>query len=124
MLHRLNGPQTLGSGRGFWICAVLVLLVAMIYPAFADPYDVGNFAYFLIWVFMALGLCLMWGYGGMLSFGQPFFFGISGFAYGVLAINMGGGSTTIAALVLSVVIAMIAAAILGSFMIWGGINGI
>ena len=73
---------------------------------------------------MALGLCLMWGYGGMLSFGQTFFFGISGYAYGVLAINMGGGTTTIAALVLSVVIAMIAAGILGYFMIWGGINGI
>src|SRR5207244_12269937 len=73
---------------------------------------------------MALGLCLMWGYGGMLSFGQTLFFGISGYAYGVLAINMGGGSTTIAALVLSIIIAMIAAGILGSFMMWGGINGI
>src|SRR6266576_1488629 len=76
------------------------------------------------WTFMALGLCLMWGYGGMLSFGQTLFFGISGYAYGVLAINMGGGSTTIAALVLSIIIAMIAAGILGYFMIWGGINGI
>src|SRR5271168_4439651 len=124
MFRLLDGPQTLGTSRGFWICAVLVLLVALIYPAFADPYDVGNFAYFLIWVFMALGLCLMWGYGGMLSFGQTFFFGISGYAYGVLAIYMGGGSATIAALVLSVFVAMIAAGILGYFMIWGGINGL
>src|SRR6201995_495301 len=122
MLHRLNGPQTLGTGRGFWICAVLVLLVALIYPVFADPYDVGNFAYFLIWVFMALGLCLMWGYGGMLSFGQTLFFGIAGYGYGVIAINMGGGTATIAALVLSVVIAMVAAGILRYFMIWGGMS--
>ena len=40
---------------------------------------------------MALGLCLMWGYGGMLSFGQTFFFGLAGYAYGVIAINLGGG---------------------------------
>ena len=45
---------------------------------------------------MALGLCLIWGYGGMLSFGQTFFFGIAGYAYGVLAIIMGGGAMTIA----------------------------
>ena len=101
-----------------------MLAAALIYPVFADSYDVGNFAYFLIWIFMALGLCLMWGYGGMLSFGQTFFFGIAGYAYGVLAINMGGGSATIAALVLSVVVAMIAAGILGYFMIWGGIGGV
>ena len=37
---------------------------------------------------------------------------------------MGGGTATIAALVLSVFVAMIAAGILGYFMIWGGINGI
>jgi urea transport system permease protein len=124
MFKLIDGPQTLGRGKIFWACFLAVLTGALIYPVFADSYDVGNFSYFLIWVFMALGLCLMWGYGGMLSFGQTFFFGISGYAYGVLAINMGGGSSTIAALVFSVVIAMVAAGILGYFMIWGGINGI
>lgn len=124
MLKLLDGPQTLGRGKIFWSCFLAVLAGALIYPLFADSYDVGNFAYFLIWIFMALGLCLMWGYGGMLSFGQTFFFGVAGYGYGVLAINMGGGTATIAALVLSVVIAMIAAGILGYFMIWGGISGI
>lgn len=124
MLKLLDGPQTLGRGKIFWSCFLAVLAGALIYPLFADSYDVGNFAYFLIWIFMALGLCLMWGYGGMLSFGQTFFFGIAGYGYGVLAINMGGGTATIAALVLSVVIAMMAAGVLGYFMIWGGISGI
>ncbi|MGY4339274.1 urea transport system permease protein [Bradyrhizobium sp. LM2.9] len=124
MFKLLEGPQTLGRGKIFWSCFLAVLAGALTYPLFADSYDVGNFAYFLIWIFMALGLCLMWGYGGMLSFGQTLFFGIAGYGYGVLAINMGGGTATIAALVLSVVLAMLAAGILGYFMIWGGINGI
>ncbi|MGO3928158.1 branched-chain amino acid ABC transporter permease [Rhodopseudomonas pseudopalustris] len=124
MIKLLEGPQTLGRGPLFWSCFLVVLTGALIYPVFADSYDVGNFSYFLIWIFMALGLCLIWGYGGMLSFGQTLFFGVAGYAYGVLAINMGGGTTTIVALVVSVVIAMIAAGILGYFMIWGGINGI
>ena len=103
MFKLLDGPQTLGRGRTFWTCFLAVLAAALVYPVFADAYDVGNFAYFLIWIFMALGLCLMWGYGGMLCFGQTLFFGIAGYAYGVLTINMGGGSATLAALVLSIV---------------------
>ena len=89
MLSLLNGPQTLGNSRGFWVFAVLVLVAAAVYPLFSDPYDVGNVAYFLLWVFMALGLCLMWGYGGLLSFAQTFFFGIGGYGYGILQINFG-----------------------------------
>ena len=125
MLKLLNGPQTLGSGPVFWAGFAVVLALVLAYPLFATPYDVGNFAYFLIWIFMALGLCLMWGYGGIMSFGQTFFFGLAGYGYGVIAINMGGkGSTTFAALGLSVLLSGAAAAILGYFMIWGGIRGV
>jgi urea transport system permease protein len=113
-----------GNGRAFWICALVVLGIALAYPAFADSYDVGNFAYFFIWVFMALGLCLLWGYGGMLSFGQTFFFGIGGYSYGVLAINLGGGGLTFLALFLALCLAALAAVILGYFMIWGRIGGV
>jgi len=125
MLKRLNGPQTLGNGRGFWVCACLALLAALIYPVFADPYDVGNFAYFLIWVFMALGLCLMWGYGGMLSFGQTFFFGIGGYAYGVLSVDLGNAhGMALGNFVMAVVLAGLTAVILGYLMIYGRINGV
>ncbi len=124
-LHLLNGPQTLGNGRAFWISAILVLIAALAYPAFADPYNVGNFAYFLCWIFMALGLCLMWGYTGMLSFGQTFFFGLSGYGYGVIEINLGaahGGA--IGSLIAAVALSAAAAAVLGYFMIYGRIGGV
>jgi urea transport system permease protein len=124
MLNLINGSQTIGNGRGFWVAFLVVLAMALAYPMFADSYDVGNFSYFLIWIFMALGLSLIWGYGGMLSFGQTFFFGIAGYSYGVLAIIMGGGTATLLSLVLSVLMATLAAAVLGYFMIWGRIGGV
>ena len=125
MLHLLNGPQTLGTGPRFWGGFAVVLALALAYPLVADPYDVGNFAYFLIWIFMALGLCLMWGYGGVMSFGQTFFFGISGYSYGVIAINLGGrGFSTFEALALAVLLAAAVAAVLGYFMIWGRVGGV
>jgi urea transport system permease protein len=124
ILKLVNGPQTVGNGVPFWVAFLVVLAGALAYPAFADPYDVGNFAYFLIWVFMALGLCLMWGYCGMLSFGQTFFFGIAGYSYGVLAIILGGGSMTILALALAISLAAVSALVLGYFMIWGRVGGV
>ena len=125
MLNLLNGPQTMGRGHIFWGGAALVLASALIYPAFADPYDVGNFAYFFIWIFMALGLCVMWGLCGMLSFGQTFFFGVGGYAYGVLAIDLGNGPVaTLAGLFGAVALASLAAAVLGYFMIYGRIGGV
>jgi ABC-type branched-subunit amino acid transport system permease subunit len=63
--------------------------VALLFPLVGDGYTVGNLAYFGVWVFMALGLSLIWGYGGMLSFGQTAFFGLAGYSYGVIAINLG-----------------------------------
>jgi branched-chain amino acid transport system permease protein len=39
---------------------------------------------------MALGLSLLWGYSGVLSFGQVAYFGIAGYLYGIIAGNMTG----------------------------------
>lgn len=124
-LPRLEGPQTLGSGPAFWVAAGVALALAAALPLVADPYAVGNAAYFLDWTFMSLGLCLIWGYGGVLSFGQTAFFGLAGYAYGVLTINFGeAGTTTLASLVAAVVVAAALAAALGYFLFFGRIGGV
>jgi ABC-type branched-subunit amino acid transport system permease subunit len=89
LARRLEGPQTVGRGPAFWIVFVIVLAIACAYPLFSDGYTVGNTVYFFIWVFIALSLCLIWGYGGSLSFGQTAFFGIAGYSYGILTLNFG-----------------------------------
>ena len=66
---------------------LVVVALAACFPLVTDGYTVGNTAYFFYWVFMALGLCIIWGYGGALSFGQTAFFGLAGYAYGVITLN-------------------------------------
>lgn len=125
LLSRLEGPQTLGRGPAFWAGFALVLAAAVAYPLLADGYTVGNAAYFLIWTFMALGLCLIWGYGGVLSFGQTAFFGLSGYAYGVLTLNVGAAyGSTVAALLAAVLLSALFAAVLGYFLFFGRIGGV
>lgn len=122
---RLNGPQTLGNGRGFWLSFAVVVLVLVALPFFADEYLVTNIGYFFIWVFMALGLSLLWGYTGILSFGQTAFFGVAGYTYGVITLNYGADyGLTFAALLLAVALAALVAWIIGYFMFYGGIRDV
>jgi branched-chain amino acid transport system permease protein len=121
----LEGPQTLGRGPVFWTAAGAVLLAAVVYPSLADGYTVGNTVYFFTWVFMALGLCLIWGYGGTLSFGQTAFFGLSGYAYGVLTLNFGAAyGFTLIALIIALACTAAFAAVLGYFLYFGRISGV
>ena len=125
LLRGLEGPQTLGRGPVFWSGFVVVVLLAGLYPLMTDGYTVGNTVYFFDWVFMALGLCVIWGYGGALSFGQTAFFGLSGYAYGVLTVDFGSAhGLTLVALLASVTIAAAFAALLGYFMFYGRIGGV
>jgi len=103
----------------------VVVVLAAAYPLVTDPYTVGNTIYFFNWVFMALGLCLIWGYGGALSFGQTAFFGLSGYVYGIVTINYGAAyGLTLAATVLAVAAAALLAAVLGYFLFFGRISGV
>lgn len=115
----------MGRGAGFWAVFGAVVLIAVAYPGFSDSYTVGNVAYFLVWTFMAMGLGVIWGYTGALSFGQTAFFGLAGYAYGVLTINFGSafGFTWIA-LILSVLLGGAFAALIGYFMFYGRIRGV
>lgn len=125
LFRRLEGPQTVGRGRAFWGLFAIVLVAALAYPLFSDGYTVSNTVYFFVWVFIALSLCLIWGYGGSLSFSQTAFFGIAGYSYGILTINFGAAyGFTLIAMVVAVAIAALFAVLLGYFMFFGRIAGV
>ena len=125
VLRLLNGPQTIGRGPLFWAGFALAVAAAVAYPLFSDGWTVGNTAYFFTWTFMAMGLCLIWGYAGALSFGQTAFFGLSGYAYGILTINFGTAfGFTFMALAIAVLLSALFAAVLGYFLFYGRISGV
>lgn len=122
---RLQGPQTAGRGPLFWAGFVAVVALACAYPLMTDGYTVGNTIYFFNWTFMALGLCLIWGYTGALSFGQTAFFGLAGYGYGVITLNLGAThGLTLLAVVAAVALSATFAAVLGYFLFFGRISGV
>ena len=57
----------------------LALLLFIILPLFLDVFRLNLVAKYLTYAFVALGLVMCWGYGGILSLGQGVFFGLGGY---------------------------------------------
>jgi urea transport system permease protein len=59
--------------------ACLALLLLVVFPACLDVFRLNLVGKYLTYAFVALGLVLCWGYGGILSLGQGVFFGLGGY---------------------------------------------
>jgi len=120
----LEGPNTLGNSRAFWVGFAVVVAVLLAYPMLRSSYYVSNTAFLLTSAFLGLSLCLIWGYAGIFSFGQVAFYGIAGYAFGVVGINVAGPLGTMIGLAVSVALAAAFAFVLGYFMFYGGVNDV
>lgn len=60
--------------------AVLAAVIFIFFPAILDTFRLNLFGKYLTYAFVAIGLVLCWGVGGILSLGQGVFFGLGGYA--------------------------------------------
>ena len=88
----LTGPEDIGRSPWFWVTFIAVCIFLFVYPFWLSEFEATNIAYYLLNMPIALGLSLLWGYCGILSFGQVAYFGIAGYVYGIIAGNMIGNS--------------------------------
>src|SRR3990167_7284537 len=59
---------------------LLVVLLAVVLPLSLDIFRLNLVGKYLTYAFVAIGLVMVWGYGGVLSLGQGVFFGLGGYA--------------------------------------------
>jgi urea transport system permease protein len=59
---------------------VLTVLLAVVLPLALDIFRLNLVGKYLTYAFVAIGLVMVWGYGGVLSLGQGVFFGLGGYA--------------------------------------------
>ncbi len=115
----------MGRGPLFWGGFVAVVLLFALAPQYLSRYEIIQTSNFMVSGFLALSLCLLWGYCGILSLGQAAFFGIGGYAYGIVALNLlnAHGNTMLAILAGILVPAAFAAAI-GAIMFFARLKGV
>lgn len=108
------------------ILSYIVIAIAFYYaffvvPASEDMTDIINGTIYATYGVLALSLALIWGYGGILSFGQAAFFGIGGYVYAIAGLNIGD---TVSAAFIAVAAATLFALVLGYFMFWGRLSDV
>lgn len=59
--------------------ALVVLLLLVVFPLTLDPFRLNLMGKYMSFAFVAIGVVLTWGYGGILSLGQGIFFGMGGY---------------------------------------------
>jgi urea transport system permease protein len=65
---------------GDWLSIVgLALVILVLFPLLLDAFRLNLMGKYLTFAFVAVGLVLCWGYGGILSLGQGVFFGLGGY---------------------------------------------
>jgi ABC-type branched-subunit amino acid transport system permease subunit len=105
---------------------VCFFLAAFVLLVFAAPTVLSEIALIDLTVFaamamLALSMALVWGFGGILSFGQSAFFGLGGYSYAIGVLNFGDSTLPV---LLGIVLPMVFAILLGYFMFYGRLGDI
>ncbi|MFP3848134.1 urea ABC transporter permease subunit UrtC [Pseudomonas sp. W5-01] len=76
-MNALN--KMLGGRQGVIGLLILAALILVVFPLTLDAFRLNMVGKYLTYAFVAVGLVLCWGYGGILSLGQGVFFGLGGY---------------------------------------------
>jgi len=120
----LEGPNTVGNSRQFWAGFLVALVALLAYPMLTNSYQVGRITLFFVYAFLGLSLSVVWGYAGVLSFGQVVFFGVAGYTFGVVSVNFATPAGITGAFVVGILGGALMAAVLGYFMFYGGVRDV
>src|SRR3982751_6479398 len=76
---KLMFERLLGGRQGTLGLVVLCAVLFLVLPLTFDLFRLNLIGKYLSYAFVAVGLVLCWGYGGILSLGQGVFFGLGGY---------------------------------------------
>ena len=99
-----------GTFNGTSVIAGLAIIFTLRAPRLHQFFTIITLTQVIGLSILALSLALVWGFGGILCFGQSAFFGIGAYAYSVAALHLGGST---GAIFIALITAAIFAAVLG-----------
>ena len=109
------------NAAGLWVMGALSLVLVFGVPVIVEPFALIDFTLFIAMAILSLSLAFVWGFGGILCFGQSAFFGLGAYTYAVAVINMGESTVPI---LLGILLPLILALVLGYFMFYGRVSDV
>ncbi|MEP1765300.1 MAG: branched-chain amino acid ABC transporter permease [Sulfitobacter sp.] len=102
---------------------VTITLVVSVLLMWLLPLMISTYTLTVLVVYGMLGLSLglIWGFGGILCFGQAAFFGLGAYTYAIAATNIGESTLP---MILAVLVPAVFAALLGAMMFYGRLTDV
>ena len=117
-----------GSTKSVLIIRLAVLGIFLFFPFLGNDYLIVQLTQYIIYGIFAIGLSLMWGYGGTLCFGSAVFFGLGAYVMalvtkGMVPVLEGPLTAGWIGLLLAVIVVALFAVTIGYFLFFGRLSG-
>jgi urea transport system permease protein len=103
---------------------VLVPAALLAFPWLAGPYHTSLLARYIVFGILALSFDLLWGYVGIMNFGQAAFFGIGAYTLGMTLKHFSFPGVAWVGLILAIMLPVLVSLVLGYFLFYGRVSGI
>lgn len=111
----IASAPTARRARMLWILAAAAVLIVIFGPYVLDRFALNVLTRAMIFAILAITVDLLWGFTGILTFGQAAFFGVGAYATAMVLTHVGSSPLMLA---LAVPIAIIVPMILGAAVGW------
>ena len=122
---KLDASRTIADFSKSWqsaaVCAAIGIVLLIALPGFIDDYTLIQVTIYLVMSMLAISLGFIWGFSGILCFGQAAFFGLGAYSYAIAALNF--DDTTIPFL-LSFAVPALFALLLGYVIFFGRLSDV
>lgn len=101
-----------------------VVVAVVVLGLVLRPRDLDQVTLWTIQGILALSLVLVWGRGGIFSLGQTALYGLGGYAFGIVAVNLGRGASNSLLLggVVALLVVALVALVIGYLMFYGRVS--
>ncbi|MEQ5838979.1 branched-chain amino acid ABC transporter permease [Paraburkholderia acidicola] len=121
----IPGPNALERFSRSWKSAALTLAVGValliVLPHTLDDFALIQATIYAVMSILAVSLGFIWGFGGILCFGQSAFFGLGAYTYAIAVTNLGDSTVPF---LLAIVLPAAFAAVLGYLMFYGRLSDV
>ncbi|KPQ07073.1 MAG: branched-chain amino acid transport system permease protein [Rhodobacteraceae bacterium HLUCCA12] len=107
-----------GTGRETAVIVIAGVVLALVMPLLIDTHVL---TLIIAHGLLALSLGLIWGFGGVLCFGQAAFFGLGAYTFAIAGINLGESTVPV---ILAVLVPAAFALALGAMMFYGRLGDV
>ena len=109
------------SWKSAALCIAVGVLLLLFLPSVIDDFTLIQVTIYLVMSMLAVSLGFIWGFGGILCFGQAAFFGLGAYTYAISVVNIGDSSVPF---LLSIVVPALFAALLGYVIFYGRLSDV